>query len=189
MKKIRISYNSPVILTFVLICLIVTIIGMITGDASTALLFSVYKSSLLDPLSYIRIFTHVLGHSGIEHFIGNTMYLLLLGPLLEEKHGSKMLIQVILLTALITGIFHCIFGGNYALCGASGVVFACILLSSFTAFKEKEIPLSFILVATLFIGREIYDGIMIQDDISNVTHIIGGIVGSACGYVLNKKRI
>lgn len=187
-KKFRITYNSPTILSFVIISFVVTLIGMITKGVSTNLLFSVYKSSLLNPLTYIRAFTHVLGHSGLEHFIGNAMYLLLLGPMLEEKYGAKILVKVFIITAFVTGVVHCVFWGNYTLCGASGIVFSCILLSSFTAFKDGEIPLSFILVAIVFIGKELYNGFFIQDNVSNITHIIGGIVGSFSGYVLNKKK-
>lgn len=186
-KRLHITYNSPTTLSFVLASFIVTIIGLLTNGASTSLLFSVYGSSLLNPLTYLRMFTHILGHSGFEHFIGNAMYLLLLGPMLEEKYGAKTLIKVMVITAFVTAIVHCVFWGNYALCGASGIVFALILLSSFTAFKDGEIPLSFILVAFVFIGKEIYNGIFIQDSISNITHIIGGIVGSISGYALNKK--
>lgn len=186
-KRLRITYNSPTILSFALASLIVTLVGLITNGASTSLLFSVYDSSLLNPLTYLRMFTHILGHSGFEHFIGNAMYLLLLGPMLEEKYGANTLIKVIVITAFVTAIVHCVFWGNYALCGASGIVFAFILLSSFTAFKDGEIPLSFILVAIVFIGKEIYDGIFVQDNISNITHIIGGVVGSISGYALNKK--
>ena len=68
------------------------------------------------------------------------------------------------------------------------IVFACIFLASFTGFKDGEIPLSFILVAILFIVQEIYKGITIQDNISNITHIIGGVVGGVLGYLLNKKH-
>jgi len=81
-----------------------------------------------------------------------------------------------------------LFFDNSALCGASGIVFACIVLSSFTVFKDGEIPLSFILVVILFVGKEIYNGITIQDNISNLTHIIGGVVGSFFGYFQNKKK-
>lgn len=187
-KKLKITYNSPVILTFVILCFAVTILGIITAGISTRLFFSVYRCSLANPLAYIRVFTHVLGHSGIEHFIGNAMYLVLLGPLLEEKYGSKAMIKVILITAVVTGVIHCLLWGNYALCGASGVVFACILLSSFAAFKAGEIPLSFIIVAVLFIGQEVYSAIFVQDNISNLTHIVGGIVGSICGFEMNKGK-
>lgn len=185
-KKIKITYNSPIVLSFVLLCFIATILGIISNNTTTNLLFSVYRSSFKDPLSYIRLFLHVFGHSGMEHFIGNTMYLLLLGPLLEEKYGSKTMIRVMVVTAFVTGIIHCLFSDNSSLCGASGIVFAFILLSSFTAVKEREIPMSFILVALLFIGKEIYNGVFVDDNISNISHIIGGIIGSGSGFFLNR---
>ncbi len=187
MKKIKITYNAPIVLTFVLICMAATLLNYITSGKSNVLLFVTYHSSLKNPLTYLRFFTHVFGHSGWAHFIGNASYLLLLGPMLEEKHGGKDIVEVIIVTALITGLINYIFFPHIALCGASGVVFAFILLTSFTGFKEGEIPISFILVALIFIGEQIYLGITIQDNISNMAHIVGGVVGSVTGYMLNKK--
>lgn len=66
-------------------------------------------------------------------------------------------------------------------------MFAYIILASFTGFKEGEIPLTFILVAVIFIGQQVYEGIAVQDDISNMTHIVGGIVSAIIGYLMNKK--
>ena len=91
------------------------------------------------------------------------------------------------ITAVVTGLVNYIFFWNVGLCGASGVVFAFIILASFTGFKEGEIPLTFILVAIIFIGQQVYEGIAVQDNISNMAHIVGGIVGAIVGYLLNKK--
>lgn len=187
-KKLKISYNAPVLLTFVLASLIVTIVGAITNNSSTFLLFSIRRGSLIDPLFYVRLFTHVLGHFNFEHFIGNAMILLLVGPMLEEKYGSNNMLKVIVTTAFVTGIFHCVFWGNSSLCGASGIVFACIVMASFTSFKEGEIPLSFILIGIMYLGREIYTGITVVDNISNITHILGGVVGGFYGYTYNKQQ-
>ena len=85
----KIDYNAPVTLTFALVALLVLFLSLITYDKSTYLLFSVYRSSLMDPLAYIRVFTHILGHADFQHLFGNFGYILLLGPLLEEKYGSK----------------------------------------------------------------------------------------------------
>ena len=60
-------------------------------------------------------------------------------------------------------------------------------MTSFTSFKEGEIPLTVILVAVIFIGQQIYEGIFVADNISNMAHIVGGIVGAVAGYTLNKK--
>ena len=84
--------------------------------------------------------------------------------------------------------YNYIFFWNVGLCGASGVVFAFILLASFTGFKEGELPLTFILVAIIFLGQQIVEGVAFQDNISNMAHIVGGIVGAAFGYFLNKRQ-
>ena len=186
-KKLKISYNAPVVLTFVLICLVVLVIDGLTMGKSTNLLFMTYHPSLANPLTYIRFFTHVLGHSGWSHFINNAAYLLLLGPMLEEKHGSQTLLEIIAITALVTGLVNYIFFPSVGLCGASGVVFAFIILASFTGFKDGEIPLTFILVAIIYIGQQVFEGITVTDNISNMAHIVGGAVGAVLGYLLNKK--
>lgn len=185
--KIRISFNAPITLVFVIICFIATLLGVISEGRITQTIFMTYHSSLTNPMTYLRFITHIFGHSGWNHFIGNASYLLLLGPMLEEKYGSKVLVEVMCIAAVVTGLVNYIFFWNVGLCGASGVVFAFIMLASFTGFKNGEIPLTFILVAVIFIGQQVYEGIAVQDNISNMAHIVGGIVGSVIGYWLNKK--
>ena len=186
-RKYKITFNSPVVLSFAAACFVVMIINYITGGVSNQVAFMTYHSSLTSPMTYVRLFTHVLGHAGWEHFIGNMAYILLLGPMLEEKYGSARVLQVIAITAAVTGVINYVFFWDVALCGASGVCFAFILLSSFTSFREGEIPLTVILVAIIFLGQQIYEGIVVQDDISNMAHVFGGIVGGIIGFSLNKK--
>lgn len=185
--KRKIVFNAPVTLSFVLLCFVVTLLGVLSHGRITQTLFMTYHSSLKDPMTYVRFFTHIFGHGGWDHFIGNASYLLLLGPMLEEKHGSGELLEVIGITAIVTGLVNYLFFWNVGLCGASGVVFAFIILASFTGFQDGEIPLTFILVAVIFIGQQVYEGIALQDNISNMAHIVGGIVGAVAGYVLNRK--
>lgn len=186
-KKLKITFNAPITLGFVIICFIATLLGVISNGTITQTLFITYHSSLTNPMTYLRFITHIFGHSGWSHFIGNASYLLLLGPMLEEKYGSKVLLEIMGITAVVTGLVNYIFFWNVGLCGASGVVFAFIILASFTGFKEGEIPLTFILGAIIFIGQQVYEGIAVQDNISNMAHIVGGIVGAIVGYLLNKK--
>ena len=189
MKKLKITFNSPVVLGFIFVSLAVLLLGCVTMGKSNELLFMTYHSALTNPLTYLRLFTHVLGHAGWEHYIGNASYILLLGPMIEEKYGSKRILQVILVTALVTGVINYILFPSVALCGASGVVFAFILLTSFTSFKQGEIPLTFILVAIIFLGQQVYEGVFLQDNISNFSHVLGGIIGSVVGYRLNRRAM
>lgn len=186
-KRLRITYNAPVVLTFVLLCLLVLIIGYFTGGKSTEKYFMTYHSPLSSFFTYVRFFTHVFGHGGWEHFINNAAYLLLLGPMLEEKHGSQTLAEIMGITALTTGLVNYIFFPNIALCGASGIVFAFIILASFTGFRDEEIPLTFILVAAIYIGQQVLEGMFVTDNVSNMAHIVGGATGALLGYSLNKK--
>ena len=101
---------------------------------------------------------------------------------------TKTLIQMIAITAVITAVINYIFFPHIVLCGSSGVVFAFILLASFTSFRQGEIPLTFILVAVIYLGYQVAQGLTVKDNISNMAHIIGGIVGAVIGYLLNQKK-
>ena len=188
-KRIRITFNAPLMLGFALACTLVTILQQITGEeGAITQQFSTYSAPMSDPLMYVRLFTHVLGHKDFAHLFGNMAYILLLGPILEEKYGWKSMLVVILVTALITGIVHNLLFPNTRLLGASGVVFALILMTSFTQFREGEIPLTFILVALIYIGQQVWEGITVKNNVSNLTHILGGITGSAGGFLLNRRK-
>lgn len=186
-KGFRITFNAPVTLGVVFAALAVMLLGKLTGGASTQLLFMTYRHSFLSPLTWLRLLTHVLGHSGWEHFAGNISYVLLLGPMLEEKYGSERLLEVICITAVVTGLINFLFFPHTALCGASGVVFAFILLTSFTSFRAGEIPLTFVLVAAVFIGQQVAEGLLVRDNVSNLSHIVGGLIGAAVGYTFNRR--
>ena len=184
---LHISLNAPVTLGFVGLCFIATLLGSLTAGGANSLVFSTYFTSFLDPLFYLRLFTHVLGHSGWGHFARNAVYLLLLGPLLEEKYGGRCLCEVIALTAVVTAVVHAIFMPHSGLLGASGVVFAFIVLGSITNIREGEVPLTFVLVFIIFVGQQLFLGVTVQDNVSNLTHIIGGLVGAFAGFALNRR--
>ena len=155
MKKLVIRFNAPVVLLFALLSLLVLLLDGWTGGVSTTRFFCVYRSSLADPLTYVRFFGHVLGHSGYSHYMNNMLLLLLVGPGLEEKYGSRNLLMTILATALVTGLVQFIFFPGTALLGASGVVFMMIVLNSFTEMRRGGIPLTMLLVVftSIFFNR------------------------------------
>ena len=188
-KRIQLSFNAPVVLGFSILCFLVLVLDCLTKGVSNKAVFSVYRSSLLDPLTYVRFFGHVVGHANWSHFFGNITMLLVIGPLLEEKYGSSNILFVILATALVTGIIHFIFFPGIQLLGASGVVFAFILLASMTSIQDGKLPLTFVLVAIIYIGQQVYEGLFVQDNISNLTHILGGLTGSQLGYIMNKNKM
>ncbi len=185
---LKIQYDSPVILTFALLSLIALIIDQWIDGAANTLLFSVYRSSFTDPFTYPRFFLHVLGHTDIVHYFSNICLLLVLGPIVESKYKSRNVLISILVTALVSGIIHFAFFGNTALLGASGIVFMMIFLSSISGIRGGNIPLSLILVAIIYLGQEIYSLFFQSNNISEITHIIGGLCGIVCGTVIVKTK-
>lgn len=187
MKKI--TWNSPVILWFALISLVVLFLDSITQGAFSIKYCCIYRTSLADPFFYLRLFTHVLGHANLNHYMGNMTIFLLVGPLLEEKYGSKKLLSIMVTVAFVTGLIHVCFFKNTALLGASGICFAFILLASITGTKHNnEIPLTFIIVGLLYAGQQIYDAIAVTNNVSHLTHLIGGCIGAVYGLNIKPLR-
>ncbi len=185
-QKFRISFNAPVTLGFTALCAVAAAVIQFAGEGAVRAVFSAYRAPLSQPLTWIRCFTHVLGHAGWDHLLGNAMFILLLGPMIEERYGSKNTAVIIAVTAFVTGVINMAFFPHTAILGASGVVFAFILISSITVREDRTIPLTFILVAVLYLGREIWQGIFEKDNISQMAHIVGGAVGSVLGFLLSK---
>lgn len=185
-RTIKLQYNSPVVLSFALASFIALFFSVCTKGASNTLFFSVYHSSLADPLTYLRFVLHVLGHRDYAHFIGNMMFILVIGPPLEEKYGGRSLFWAIVLTALISGMIQWLFFPASSLLGASGIVFMMIFMSSLAGMRDGCIPITLILVAFLYLGGEIVDGLLLRDNISQLTHIVGGICGALLGISMRK---
>ncbi len=183
----RFQYNSPVVISFFLVSLVALILGWLSNGWTTAFLFSVYRSSFRDPFTYIRLVCHVLGHGDLEHFFGNMLMFLVIGPPLEERYGSRVLLVGIFLTALVSGLLQVVLFPNSGLLGASGIVFMLIMLSSLSGMENGRIPVTLILVAVLYLGRELYSILFIKDDVANLMHIIGGMCGTAYGFLIGKK--
>ena len=177
------QYNSVLILTFFFISLGALILKYITLGASNKMIFSSYRSSLANPLTYIRMFTHVFGHSDWKHFSNNFLYILLIGPMIEEKYGSLNLLKMILITAFITGLLNAVFSKKRIL-GASGIAFMLILLSSLVNIEAGKIPVTLILIFIFYIVSEIKDGLFKKDNISHFGHLIGAVCGFIYGFYL-----
>ena len=166
-SKIIFSFNAPAVLCFALLSLGALGLSMLTGGASDRLVFSVYKSSFLHPLTYARLLCHVMGHTSFAHYVSNMALILALGPIVEERYGSLRLLLMFL--------------GSGALMGASGIVYMLIFLASTSGSRGGEIPLTLVAVAALYLTQEILGGLFSADNISHLSHIVGGVCGAVMG--------
>ena len=187
-RSFAIDLNSTVILWLTIIALAILIIDMIT-PLNMIMIFGARRTSFIDPMQYIRLFTHVLVHSGISHYVGNFMMILAIGPMVEEKYGSGRLVLAVIITAFITGLFKVLFFPGVVLVGASGIVFMLILMASFTNIRQGRLPITVLLVAILYIGNEVMLGLFTVDNVSRISHIIGGLCGAVFGVVVHSKKL
>ena len=183
-----ISYNSPVILTYAALSLVIVVIGELTNGWFTDFLFVCYgHPSVYDLLTYPRLILHALGHVNFSHYASNMIMMLLVGPIVEERFGSWNLLIMMAVTALATGILNSVLFTT-GIIGASGIVFMLIILSAFTGVKKGEIPLTLILVTAIYLGQEVMSGINANDGISHFAHLTGGVSGLGFGAYFYKKK-
>ncbi|GHU88671.1 hypothetical protein FACS189476_06190 [Spirochaetia bacterium] len=180
----RIKYNAPVVLTFALLSAVVLLLNHFFLRTITDAWFMVPGKGAFNRQSihsWITLVSHVIGHADWNHLINNFALILMIGPILEVTYGSVSLFIMIFITSFVTGALNVIFFKT-SLMGASGVVFMMILLASFTNFKEGEVPLTFILILVLYLGRELFNSFN-SNNISEFAHIVGGFCGSLFGFL------
>ncbi len=193
-EHIGVVYNAPVTLTFSLLCVGAMLLNQRIQNGMLALFVapgsqnSAFAFNWKAPIDYARLFLHVLGHTSWTHLVSNLSFLLLLGPILEERFGAKLLVVMMVTVAFVTGVVNACFI-PYGLTGSSGIVFMMILLSSYTTIDRTKIPLTFILVCLLFIGKEIMSlDSASEAGVSAVAHIVGGICGSVFGFMAIPRK-
>ena len=178
------SINSIVVLSFFAISFIAVIVDRITNGKSNEFLFQLRRGSPLDIMTYVRLFTYPFGHAGWKHFAGNFAFILVIGPLLEEKYGSLELLLLMVVTTLVIGLFHLLTSKNSAM-GASGIAYMMIVLASFVNLQSGKIPITLILILLIHVIDEFEPLIFSKknDNVNHVAHLIGAFTGIIYGIM------
>jgi len=182
---VHLRYNAPVTFSFALICILVMLLDqyVFPGFVGAYLSAPGADFNASQPAHYFAILLYVFGHESWTHLWNNFLFLLLLGPILEEKYTPRPLLMMLFSTALVTGIFN-ILMKQPPLVGASSLVFMMIMLVSFARTKAGDIPVSFILIFVLFLLAELTRGAQNTNPaVSNMAHILGGVCGTIFGFL------
>jgi membrane associated rhomboid family serine protease len=144
----KIKYNAPVTFTYIILTALILLISKMAiglnnpGPGDIIIKFfnvegRTFESTNL--LNYISFFTHTFGHYDWYHLSTNIFYLVLLGPILEEKYESKTFLGILIGTSVITGIFMALFQ-QPMIFGASTLVYMMIMLVAFVRLKPGGNP-------------------------------------------------
>lgn len=182
---VRITYDTPVVITFAIISLIILVADTLSGFwLSSNFLLS---PSTFEPLRlgfWTGLVGHIFGHGSIGHYVGNFSLILILGPILERRYGSILLALMMFFTAFATGVLNFIFF-DYSILGASGIAFMMVGLTPMVAGRGGTLPVTALIVPILWIGGEVLAAIT-PDQISRFAHILGGVIGGGLGYLLRE---
>ena len=179
----RISFNAPVTLVFSTVSLLFMLIVVLVPD--TLDWFDLAGPVRVQWEYFLGYLSYPFAHVSWIHYFGNFSIILLIGPILEEKYSSKFIFWGYFLTSLAIGFFHTILFPE-GIVGASGLVFFSIVLVSMTNFHKGQIPMTLILVALLYLGKEVA-GLFYEDQISQFGHLFGGLCGALAGYWAGKS--
>lgn len=176
----KITFNSPFVLTFALLATFVLVISLSVGGPLKILTLN-GNFAFTDWQSYVGLFLYPLSHGSITHLVSNFGIILLIAPLLEKQYKWQKLLSMSVITTLVIGIVHIILS-DQGLIGASGLVFLYIVLASLSNASNKEIPLTFVLVVCMFLGQEIINSFQ-EDQVSQMAHIGGGVMAIVFRYI------
>ena len=176
---LKFIYDAPATLTFAFVCIILFALdtfvfkqkldsliltspvnGGVAGVSGGALGVAGAAASNLafsasNPLSYLRLFSYALGAASGEILVCNMIFILLLGPSMEERYGTVVIAIMTFVSALFSGVLNACFCKS-PLQGCEAIIFMMIFLNSFVSLSKKKIPFSFVLVFILFVLRGIF---------------------------------
>ena len=191
--KLKFEYDSPVMLTFAFLTLIIFILDTFAfkGKLKDAWLFTptaaggAFPFAFSDFRSILRLFIHVFGYGESSVLICNLIFILLLGPAMEERYGSVIIGIMIFVSALFSGVLNACFCQN-AVCGAEPVVFMLILLWTMMQLSRSKVSASAVAVIALFVAMLVF-----RKNPNGVVGVVitaaGGLCGSLFAFLTSPK--
>ena len=193
---LKLIYDAPATLTFAFICVILFAADtfLLKGALSKNYLCSPTTASgsaafqASSPLSYLRLVLYSFGAASASTLVCNMIFVLLLGPSMEERYGTVVIAIMMTVCILFSGVLTACFSKT-SLTGCSAVIFMMIFLNSFVSLSKKKIPVSFVVVFFLFIFREIFElgAVSVAEGIKIIINIAGGLCGSLFAFLTSPK--
>ncbi len=148
----------------------------------------------------VDMFTHMFLHGGFDHLLGNMVFLILLGFVVERLIGSLLYGAVYILGGLcaVTSFALVSAGHGVSLVGASGAIGA--LMGIYVVlFGWRKIPFFYslgfyfdfvkapaLLLLVAFLVKELYFHFTSDNNVAYMAHFGGILSGALCGFLLTR---
>ncbi len=187
-KKLQLVFNSPVIVISALLSIVVLILHNsvvpnlieIACSSNTAPLTE-HAFNPINPLHYIRLFTLIFGHYTMQSLCLNLVIILLLGPRVEERFGSVLVMVMFAITSFVTGILSALFLQN-PICGLDGIAMLLVILTLFECANLKEISFNYLILLVLLFVNSIVLSVQ-QNYYGILLHYLGSLCAGSFGFL------
>lgn len=184
--KFNFVFDSPVTISFSLLSVLLFVLNClaIKGSLDIKILSSPTTSAGPIPFmatqisSYLRLFLYAFGSQNFVGLLSNLLFLLMLGPVMEERYGSLVIGIMMAVSVLFSGVLNTCFCET-SLQGCMPIIFMMIFLNSFMSFSKKKIPASFFIIFIFYIIKEILQ--VTDKRFSGIVGLIICITGGLCG--------
>ena len=181
--KLKFVYDAPVMLSFVLAVLVIFMLDtfVFKGTLAEKWLLSPTAAegslpfAFSDFTSILRLFLHVLGGRDIPFLICNLIFILLLGPQMEERYGSVIIGIMIFVAALFSGVLNACFC-KVPVSGSEPVVFMLILLCAMMHLSRSKVSASALAVIILFAVM-----LVLRKNPNGTAGVLITLAGGLCG--------
>lgn len=200
-NSLKVVFDSPVVLVFSFVSAAIFAADLIFKLNISEKVFechgakSVPAFDFKSAMDYARLVIYPFCSVNATSFFFNIAFVLLLGPVLEERYGSLMLALMIFITSLVGGVITaCV--STFGISGCGGIVFMMIILSVLSVFIKKQLPVSWIFIFILYLAFSLAVGkknssfvSFMNENIPVFIQLASGICGSLFGFfVCPKKR-
>lgn len=190
---INLPYSLIIVFLCIFVALFQVLIPLFTDiNIEFINLFGLSRYILFVQHNIWTIVTYMFLHGNFGHLFFNMIALFFLGPELERRIGGKLFLIVYFVSGILSGVGHILFISNpmIPVIGASGAIFgvlACLAIIAprmtiyiyFFPIKMIYALLFFILINLIMLP--------LDTNVAYFAHLIGLIVGSIFGVILNKK--
>ena len=191
--KFNFVFDSPVTISFSLLSVLLFVLNClaIKGTLDVKILSSPTTSAGPIPFmatqisSYLRLFLYAFGSQNFVGLLSNLLFLLMLGPVMEERYGSLVIGIMMAVSVLFSGVLNTCFCET-SLQGCMPIIFMMIFLNSFMSFSKKKIPVSFLVIFVFYIAREV-SGKTFSEIVGLIICITGGLCGSLFAFLTSPK--
>ena len=190
----KILIDSYVSIAFVAISLIILLCDLFLSKGKIATFLAspvlapennINQFNVTSIKSYLQLIFYVFAPSSVNVLIPNLIFIMLLGPTLEERYGISVIGIMIFICALFSGVLNACFC-KCSLVGPTCVVYMMIFLNIFFSLIKKKIPLSFIIIFILLIIKDVINPG--QNGIVEIfVNICGGLCGSLIAFLASPK--